>query len=195
MGAFRRRALTAHGGDMPRMHEPERVVPLRAPFLGAKLDVGLEIRAVLEALVSEATNRFVVLDVAVAPNLTLHADRDALRAILNSLVGHAIRQAREQVLVSATLLGGRVQIAVTDDGSGVTEAEQRAILRPAAELAALRGGMFDIETWPGQGTTVAVRLPVPVEIQRPSEQGRRITPALQYFEDKSEVEAEASWEI
>ena len=149
----------------------------------------------LEEFASEASERFIVVDVAVAPDLSLHADRDALRTIVNCLVGHAIRQAHEQILVSAMRLGGRVQIAVTDDGSCANEPEQRAILRPVAELTALQGGIFDIETWPGQGTMVAVRLPAQVETQRQAEQGRRTLLHAPSFADEGELAAEASWEI
>jgi signal transduction histidine kinase len=196
LGAFQRRALALSAREQRlRVRAPEPFVPGRAPFLGVRLDVGLEIRAALEEFASEASDRFVVVDAAIAPNLLLHADRDALRTIVNILVDHAIRQAQEQVLVSVMQLGARIQIAVTDDGSGATAAEQQAILRPVAELAALQGGTIDIETWPGQGTTVAVRLPAFVENQRRPEQDRRTPLNSQSFADEGELAAEASWEI
>ena len=194
MGAFRRRAVALPAGDKPARRAREPFVAGRTPFLGARLDVGQEVRAVLEELASEAPDGLVVADLAIAPDLSVHADRDALQTILNLLVCHAARQAREKILVSAVRRGGRVQIAVTDDGSGASEAEQQAILRPVAELAALQGSTFDIETWPGQGTTITVRLLEPVETQRPPEQDRRTAPASQPLEDESELAAEASWE-
>ena len=193
MGVFRRRAVAAFVLEEPRMPAGEPFVPGRAPFVGAKLDVEVEIRTVLEEHASEASDRYVVLDMAVAPNLSVHTDRNALRTILNLLVCHAISQAYEKVLVSAMHRGGRVHIAVTDDGNGTSEGKQQAILRPVAEVAALQGGTLEIETWPGQGTTAAVRLPASVDVKRPPEPERRATPEPQSVEVENEPATEASW--
>ena len=165
------------------------------PFAATRLDVAAEIRAVLEAMREEAADRSVRLELAVAPDLAVHADPSALRSVLGLLVSHAIRQAREQVLASAIVLGGRVQIVVTDDGPGAGPADQQAMLRPAMGLVALQGGTLQVEAWRGEGSTVAVRLPeaaefraAPAQVWLPQRAGRRITAV-------PELAADVSWEI
>lgn len=135
----------------------------RTPFAGDILDVAQEVRDVLAQMAAEAARQLVQLEFAAQPDLSVHADRLALRAVLGELVNHAMRHAPGgRVLLSAIRLGGRVQIAVIDDGVGPAAPVQEAALREVAQLVALQGGTVDIETHPGEGTTVLVRLPEPV---------------------------------
>ena len=84
-------------------------------------------------------------------------------AVLSELVGSAMHHAPcGRVLLSAIRLGGRVQIAVIDDGDGPAAAVQEAALRDMAQLVALQGGTIDVESRRGEGTTVLVRLPEPM---------------------------------
>lgn len=132
----------------------------RAPFVGGVLDVTAEARDVLAQMAGEAARHLVQLEFAVQPDLSVHADPLALRGVLSELVGNAVRHAPGgRVLLSATRLGGRVQIAVIDDGAGPTAAVREAALREVAQVVALQGGTIDIEVHPGEGTTILVRLP------------------------------------
>jgi signal transduction histidine kinase len=141
----------------------------RMPFVGGVLDVAAEVRDVLAQLAAEAARHLVRLEFAVQPELSVHADRLALRAVLSELVGNAVEHAPGgRVLVSAVRLGGRVQIAVIDDGAGPEAALQEAALREVAQVVALQGGTIDVEVHPGEGTTVLVRLPEPADTGRAS---------------------------
>jgi signal transduction histidine kinase len=136
---------------------------VRAPFASGMLDVAAEARSVLAQMAAEASAHLVQLEFATQANLSVHADRYALRAVLSELVSNAVRHAPGgRVLLSAIRLGGRVQIAVIDDGAGPDATVQQAELREMAQLVALQGGTIDIEACPGEGTTVLVRLPEPM---------------------------------
>ncbi|MGA3400885.1 MAG: HAMP domain-containing sensor histidine kinase [Acetobacteraceae bacterium] len=147
----------------------------RTPFASGVLDVAAEARDVLHQMAGEAAGHLVQLEFAVQPDLLVHADRLALRAVLSELVGNAMRHAPGgRVLLSAIRLGGRVQIAVIDDGDGPAAAVQEAALREMAQLVALQGGTIDVETHSGEGTTVVVRLPEPTGTGRvPGEAPKR----------------------
>jgi signal transduction histidine kinase len=140
----------------------------RTPFVSGELDVATELRDALAQMAGEAAAHMVQLEFAVQPDLSVHADPLALRMVLSELVGSAMRHAPGgRVLVSATRLGGRVQIAVIDDGAGPEAAVQQAALREVAELVALQGGTMDVEAHAGEGTSVVVRLLEPAAAGRP----------------------------
>src|ERR1700733_4978157 len=135
----------------------------RAPFVSGTLDVAAEARSVLAQMAAEAAAHLVQLEFAAQADISVHADRYAVRAVLSELVANAVRHAPGgRVLLSAIRLGGRVQIAVIDDGAGPDAAVQEAELREMAQLVALQGGTIDVEAYPGEGTTVLVRLPEPM---------------------------------
>lgn len=139
----------------------------RTPFASGELDVTAELDAVMVQLGPEAARRYVQLEMAVQPELAVRADPRALREVMGDLVANAIRHCPcGRVLVGAERHGGRVQISVTDDGVGPTSEVQEGVLRTAAELVALQGGTFDVQSRPGAGTTVTVRLPEMVRADR-----------------------------
>jgi len=143
----------------------------RTPFVGGMLDLAAEVRDVLGQMGPDAARRRVRLEMAVQPDLAVHADPLVLRALLGDLVGNAMRHAPGgRVLLSAARLGGRVEIAVTDDGAGAEAAMQEAALREAGQLVALQGGTIHIEVHPGEGTTVLLRLLEPMGTGRASGQ-------------------------
>jgi signal transduction histidine kinase len=181
-GGWRRRqdllALQDDGGQP--MPVARRAFDLgRMPFVGGVLDVAAEVRDVLAQMAAEAARHLVRLEFAVQPELSVHADRLALRAVLSELVGNAVQHAPGgRVLVSAIRLGGRVQIAVIDDGAGPEAAVQEAALREVVQVVALQGGTIDVEVHAGEGTTVLVRLPEPVDTGRaPGEASANQKPA------------------
>lgn len=159
LGGWRRHRLSRRddGGWVPAPVPSFSLA--RTPFAGGLLDIAAEVRDVLGQMQPEAARGRVRLEMAVQPDLAVHADPLALRALLSDLVGNAMRHAPGgRVLLSAALLRGRVEIAVTDDGTGTEAAMQEAALREAAQLVALQGGTIHIEAHPGEGTTVLVRL-------------------------------------
>jgi hypothetical protein len=171
----------------------------RAPFAGDLLDVAAEVRDVLQHMAPEAARGRMRLEMAVQPDLAVHADKLALRTLLGDLVRNAMMHAPAgQVLLSAARFGGRVEIAVTDDGAG-TEAEMRqAALREAGQLVALHGGSIHIDARPGEGTTVLVRLPEPMGARRAPGEASVRQPGrnpIAVAAPSWEAVAEHSWEI
>jgi hypothetical protein len=87
-------------------------------FASGLLDVGSETTAVVSRFESLAAERFVALELAVQPGLSVHTDARALRQVLGDLVSRAIEQSPcGRVLLVAAHVGGRVQITVSDDGA------------------------------------------------------------------------------
>ena len=111
-----------------------------------------------ELVVTNVTLR--ELPAVVPPETALGLFRVAQEALRN-VARHA--QAR-RVEVSVRAQDGGLQLAVMDDGSGFAPAVQRE--RPSLGLASMRervlllGGELDIESAPGQGTTVLVWVPL-----------------------------------
>jgi hypothetical protein len=76
------------------------------------------------------------------------------------MVSTAINSARGgRVLLTALRHGSSVQIAASDDGQAPDHGRREAMLRPASELIALRGGRLDIDARSAEGTTVTLQLP------------------------------------
>jgi two-component system sensor histidine kinase NreB len=200
LAVARRQQPARRCGAEPAASTPPPAFSLRrAPFVSGVLDVAEEARDVLQQMAAEAAGHMVQLEFAVQPDLSVHADRLALRAVLSELVGNAMRHAPcGRVLLSAIRLGGRVQIAVTDDGATPDAASQQAALRDISELVALQGGTIDVEVYPGEGTTVVVRLPESTVASRaPGEASARPTQDCSAASPRParEALAEASWDI
>jgi PAS domain S-box-containing protein len=97
------------------------------------------------------------------PDAALCLFRVAQEALRN-VIRHA--QARH-VEITVRILDGHLQLIVHDDGVGFDSALQRA--RPSLGLASMRERVFlvkgelDIESAPGQGTTILLTLPLTIE--------------------------------
>ncbi len=177
-GWRRRGRLLAQAGNPPAAGPSRPADLLRKPFASAMLDVAAEARDVLQEMAAEAAGHLVQLEFAAQPDLSVYADRLALRTVLCALIRNAVQHSRGgRVLLSAIRLGGRVQIAVIDDGVGPPAAIQQAALRELAQLVALQGGTIDIETDPGEGTAVLVRFLAPIGGQRASGHAPEAQPA------------------
>jgi signal transduction histidine kinase len=126
------------------------------------LDVRAELGAALATVAPQAARQLVALEVAAHPGLVVQADRLGLHELVTSLLLNAIRHAPcGRVLLTASQLGGGVRIAVTDDGVPPDRETLAAALLAAERWAALQGATVDIDVRPGEGTTVAIRLPAP----------------------------------
>jgi len=122
----------------------------------ATFDVEQEIRAVL----SDVRPQRVRLEIAVQPELVLHADRAAFHQALAGLVQHACSQALvSRVLVTASRSGASIQVGVSDDGIGADLGSQQRTLRPIERLLSQQGGSLEVASWPDQGIVVLTRWP------------------------------------
>jgi signal transduction histidine kinase len=88
----------------------------------------------------------------------------ALLRITQEACANAVRHGNARWLaVSMTRQGGHVELAVRDSGSGFDP----AVTHPGSGLAHIRdriaelGGTLDIDSAPGRGTALTVRVPVP----------------------------------
>ncbi len=105
------------------------------------------VQAVVAMLSSVHGDRSLVFDVDLAPELEFHGSRADLEDMLGNLLDNACKWARRTVRVSATLDGGELAVAVSDDGPGVPEAALSTILQ--------RGKRLD-EATPGSGLGLAI---------------------------------------
>lgn len=128
-------------------------------FAATAIDVDTFARGVLDALAPSARDHGVGLRMAVAPGLAVRCDidvlHDALRDLIVAGMGHAGTTA---ILLSAYRHGGRVEIAVTDDGDGPDAETQISLLRQAEQALALHGATIEVDALP-QGSMVRLRLP------------------------------------
>ena len=115
--------------------------------------------------------------------ILVDADRKAMRQILLNLLSNALKFTPEggAVVVMARAEGSELVLAVGDSGVGMSEAEVTRLGQPFTQvdsaqttsergtglgislvraLTELQGGSMHIESAPGEGTTITVRLPV-----------------------------------
>jgi signal transduction histidine kinase len=136
--------------------------PFQPPFSSGLLDIETEARGVLRLLDGLAARQRVRLEIAIQPNLEVRADPRGFRQVLTDLVANAIGHAPGgKVLLGGKRHGGRIQIAVLDDGNGPDRALQESTLRPTQRIVALQGGTLEIHSHAGRGTMVLLRLPEP----------------------------------
>jgi signal transduction histidine kinase len=118
----------------------------------------------------------------VEPLATPHADPMLLEQILTNLVDNALkyrcREGVPSIRVSCTEAGGQVVLRVADNGIGIKAGDQERIfeafrrlhtqdeydgtgigLAIVAKSARVMGGIIEVESEPGRGSTFSVRLP------------------------------------
>jgi cell cycle sensor histidine kinase DivJ len=149
-----------------------------------KVDIARTICASREILAVRAGEKGVAIVEHVAPNLPdIIADRRALKQVLINLMSNAVKftPADGEVTVTAVRDRDHVEIAVADTGCGIAEGDLGQIGMPFFQvkqsydrqhegtglglsvvrgLVGLMGGALLIESAPGAGTRVAVRLPI-----------------------------------
>lgn len=122
-----------------------------------------------------------------APHLPMvWADKNCMEQILDNVIGNAIKYSApdSSVYIAVAMAGGRrIKIAISDYGTGMSAEEQAAALEffgivdamhanqkrglglglsMSKRLIEIQGGEFDIQSSPGQGTTVTIFLPCKV---------------------------------
>ena len=129
-----------------------------------------------------AQQRQIVLDVQQPGAARVMADRTRLKQVLLNLLSNAIKYGPERSRVKIRcerLADGRVRIAITDHGSGMTSQQVAALYQPfnrlgrertgaegsgiglvvTRSLVELMGGEMGVESSPGQGSTFWLTLP------------------------------------
>lgn len=93
------------------------------------------------------------------------ASTEHVAAIVTEALSNVVRHARAQrVLIAAEGQGGRLRLAVHDDGQGIDPARTDGFgLRNMRDRARLLGGHLDVSVTPGRGATVALDIPLDLE--------------------------------
>jgi len=125
----------------------------------------------------------VAVDVECDDDVVLHTERDLVEQALANLAANAARHTEHgRILLAArTLEGGRVELEVTDTGTGIAPAERERIferfyrangrdaggfglgLSIVRQAVLALGGTIDAHSAPGSGTRVRIQLPAEVD--------------------------------
>ncbi|MEJ1970927.1 MAG: ATP-binding protein [Rhizomicrobium sp.] len=92
-------------------------------------------------------DKALAVEVRCPPGLAFRGERQDLEEMAGNLMDNACKWARDRIRVTALPGGGTFQLAVEDDGTGLTEAER--------ELVGQRGERLD-ESVPGTGLGLAI---------------------------------------
>jgi two-component system cell cycle sensor histidine kinase PleC len=154
-----------------------------------QVELERELSDALRVVVTRAQEKKLKVTSKIAPNITLTADRRALKQILLNLLSNAVKFTPDKgrITVRGRLSRGAVVIGIQDSGIGIERDALEKLGRPfeqvesqltkthhgsglglaiAKSLVELHGGAMRIRSTLGAGTTVIVRLPLdgaPVE--------------------------------
>jgi PAS domain S-box-containing protein len=113
------------------------------------------------------------------------ADRNTLETLLLILLSNALDATSErgQIAVNLSMFEKNIQIAIKDNGSGISSADQKRVFEPffttkptgkgtglglaiAKNIVTEHGGEIRLESTAGEGTTAVVMLPVHGQVER-----------------------------
>ncbi len=146
------------------------------------LEVGEVLSAVIEEVQPLAEARQITLTRRIAADLCVQGYLDHLIRLLLNLLDNAIKftPSPGQVIVQAETIAGEVCITITDQGPGIPPEHLPSLferfyrvesarsrsgggtglgLAIAAEIARAHGGLLEVKSQPGCGTSFTVRLP------------------------------------
>jgi len=103
--------------------------------------IGIVMREIIESLRPLAEQKKIKLTVTVAPKVTIHADSNWVKQILNNLIGNALKFTdKGKVAISYKIEPDRLLIMVTDTGIGIEENDQRKLFRKFQQLSSDTSG-------------------------------------------------------
>jgi len=126
------------------------------------------------------------------PGALIHAIEHEIHRLLGNLLDNAQRHARSRVLVEVRQEGAHAELAVSDDGDGIAEADRERIFEPfarldesrcrsrggpglglaiAREIVRAHGGTISVEDAREGGARFVVRLPLAEPLARPAFDG------------------------
>jgi signal transduction histidine kinase len=152
------------------------ILARRKRFEAERLELEPLLRDLVEGLAPLARSRATRLVLAVSPGRVLWADREWMTLGLREVITTGIcASPGGQVLISVLPLADELLIAVTDDALAVDQTTRESMARGASEIIAMQGGRLVIETRPGHGTTVTLRMPSPAGEVRQATPERAMT--------------------
>jgi two-component system cell cycle sensor histidine kinase PleC len=148
-----------------------------------RFEVGGVLDEALRVITPRAHDKHLALDVTVAPDLIICADRRGLKQIVLNLLSNAVKFTPEggKIGLAAARTNTQVAIAIEDNGIGIPERAMAVIGRPfeqvqsqltkshqgsglglaiAKSLTEMHDGCMNIRSTLGKGTTVVVELPI-----------------------------------
>ena len=173
---FQRDMLLTVESSLARMRR--LMLQLREGSPAAGVSVGVELTSIVGRLQALAKARGRTLDVPVLERLATRGHDDRLERVLGHLVQNALDATEDggQVWLSVRRESGQVCIEVGDTGVGMTEEfVQTRLFKPfsstkgsgmgvgsyeSAQYVRELGGQIDVESGPGEGTLITVRLPL-----------------------------------
>ncbi len=137
-------------------------------------DFVAQVRGLLEQFGRQASLRTeLVSEVKGTVSLPFEKSIQVMRVIQEALANVRKHAAATKVVVSIAHRDGALEVAVADDGCGfipdaAAQSGQHFGLHIMKERSQEVGGQLDIESAPGQGTTVRLRVPLGRWVQRPA---------------------------
>lgn len=161
-------------------NEPGARPPAGRDAARADIDLAATARDAIDTLQPLAQARDSAIELAAPQALTIHADPDAMRALIRNLVDNALRHSPpgSRVAVEVAQQGNEARLIVDDSGSGVPEAERGRVfdrfhrrdtgdeagsglgLAIVKAIVDHHGGRIELVDSPLGGLRVAVRLPL-----------------------------------
>ena len=152
-------------------------------FSPVKTNLQELIRSEIENLSTYAKQKGISLNFSITPDLNVIIDLQMARTILRNLISNAIKFTDDggEITVSAIECQPYVEIAVTDNGIGISSEDQKCIfndenillgphasnrqgsglgLKLCKEFAEMHGGYISVESKLGEGSTFKFSLPV-----------------------------------
>ena len=165
----------------------------------AEFDIAANLAETLDLLVNspELTAEHRIERSIVPPSFTVIGDADQIRQVFWNLARNAIQAMPKggTLRVSTDVSGGTYRILFTDNGRGMTDADQRRLFQPfrtnfpsgtglgmaiSYRIVQEHGGRIDVLSRSGAGTTITIVLPdnAAARSRVPTDPGTRATPAV-----------------
>lgn len=165
----RQRAVLGLGVTAAASAELSPGDPVDARIAATEVDLEAVLREAVALLESPARSLWVRIELALGTMvpMTVPVNPGVLRTALRDTMLTAINAAPGgQLLITTATLGSRLHIRVTDDGPGTDEQDRASSLRRTEASIVLQGGSVAVEARQGRGTSVTIRLPMPVSRER-----------------------------